>query len=178
MKTIYCEKWWRSKKRMLHQIQIKDAYSLFEKNDHFFAMIFEEESEKLTHFIEFFENGSLDVNLLDKDFDEELTIKYQIIKNHPDINSNKLFVTRLVIREKAADGTQIKGVSYNPVLFIDGQWVIQPNVFCEEQDFIKKESCNFYTKNKVDINTLYKDIPEFGDWEPLIKNTEMRFLDE
>lgn len=185
MKVIYCKNWWRSKKKIRGPLDREKALHFFDQGEHFFVVMYQNNSEMPTHFIEIFDKRGFAISVLDESLDEVATFSYQSIKTHPDIDSNKYFLTRLVVREKGENGKQIRGTAYNPVISTGNDektgeaiWDIQHNVFCEENDFIKKETSNFYSENKVDINSLYKDIPEFGDWEPLITDTQMRFLDE
>ncbi len=179
MKITYCENWHRIRKEIRRPINKTEAKIRFKKGVHFFAMIFKNGGDKPTHFIEFLGVNAFGVDFLDDYLDEEISYSYQIIKNNENIiNPNKLFLSRFIIREKDSDGKQTKGTAYNPILMVaKDKWEIQHNMFCEEEDFIKKESSNFYTKNKVDVNSLYKDIPKFGEWDDLL-NTEVRFLDE
>jgi hypothetical protein len=179
METIYCENWHRIRKEIRRPLDAEAANTLFDSGEHFFAMIFKNGGDKPTHLIEFLGINTFGVDFLDEDLDEELSFSYQLITNNLDIiDPSKLIISRFVVREKDKNGKQTKGTAYNPILMVaKDKWEIQHNLFCEEEDFIKKESSNFYTKNKVDISSLYKDIPEFGKWEDLI-NTEVKFLNE
>jgi len=178
MKTIYCENWHRIRKEVRRPMDKAEAFRRFEKSEHFFAVIYVNRSDKPTHFIEFFSQDELSVNFLDDVLDEMATFKYHTIRNNVEFDSTKLFLGRLIVCEKSEDGAQTKGTAFTSSLLIGGKWELQRHVFCEENDFINNESCNFYSEKKVDVSSLYKDIPKFGEWNSLIKNTEMRFLDE
>jgi hypothetical protein len=174
MKITYCENWHRSKKTVRRPIEINEAIRRFESQEHFFAVF--HDNDIPMSFIEFFSEGALGVGFLNDRLNETHYFTYQIIKNHCEITPNQLFLCRFIERE-FDDGVQFRGTSYNTILFSNGQATIQHNVYCEENDLVKKESTQYYTKNKVDMTSLYKNIPKFGEWEELIIDTQVKFLD-
>ncbi len=178
MKIIYCDKWFRAKKKILNPLTEQQAKERFNNDEPFFIMIYTSKNNEPTHFIEFFDKETLSVNILDSSLDEEATFSFQIITNHENIDKEKLFIVRWVIREKDTNGKQTKGTSYDTVLMKQQDiWEIQHNVYCVENDFENDESCEFYSKNKVDLNSLYKNVPKFGEWEDLL-DIQINFLDE
>ena len=96
MKIIYCENWHRLKKITRRSIDMNEAIRRFESGEHFFAVLYINESDKPMSFIEFFSEGSLGVSFLDEELDETHSFNYKIIKGHSEINPNKLFLCRFI----------------------------------------------------------------------------------
>jgi hypothetical protein len=104
------------------------------------------------------ENEFIGVHFIDKFGRDYLTYHFEEIEP-----KNKLFLRELWYKVYSNNETNEKNCRFHFVFDTDG------NINYRKYDEIEKKTIDYESKNKFNINGLYENYPDFGNYEKIIK---------
>ena len=101
---------------------------------------------------------------------------YQILHN---IDNNRLCLTMFRDLVKV-DDKHIKTYIHYFALSEKNKWKILESPYTNRYDVATRNVQNYYSDMKVDIESLWEDIPEFGNWDHLLRDdsNRIRFIED
>ena len=179
----YYRGWCFDDKEGYDEYPYKKALEKYNKNETIFVVATKEKDNKPFAFI-MLDKISLYISFLNDKLDDEREYRYYILDN---INTKKVFLVEVMIREYDYNNKSlIKNIKQvNTYLFASNneksnfQWFILDKVYCKETDYIKEESISYESKNMVDESSLWEDMPEFGNWDNMLRpdNDRIKFIE-
>lgn len=174
IKYTYHYDWSYKSKCGAGSLTLEEALKKYNNNETIFVVAQKENEDKPFAYMMIANRDSFYINYLNHKLDINRKYMYKILYN---LDKNKLFLSDFMI--KKYDYTNDILIKY--IIQVDTysfaknneesnfQWFILDKVYCEETNYIKEEKITYESKNIVDENSLWEDIPEFGNWDNILR---------
>jgi len=174
----YYKGWCSYDKEGYDEYSYKETSKKYANGETFFVVAQRENEDKPFATIMISDRNSFYVLHLNENQDIDVEYRYVILYN---LNKNKIFLYESMIREYDYENNNLRkninkvnSYYFATTHFNDKkdcfEWYILDKVNCEEIDYVTEEIITYKSKNIVNQDSLWEDIPVFGDWDSLLKD--------
>lgn len=175
----YYQGWCYDDKEGYGKYSYDEALEKFNNFETFFIVAQKENEDKPFVYIMITNKDSFYVSFLNEKLDDEREYKYQILHN---LEKNKLFLIEFMIRKfdysnENLEDYLLEANQYNFAKNDENsnwEWYILDKVFCSETNYINNEDVEYFSENIIDENSLWENIPKFGNWDYFLRDDHER----